>query len=183
MKKSLFYQTFFVYLRRMEKEIPGFDNYKVVIDNEGVRCINVSRGKPICNKVVCNKIIWGLRKNGECHNTDAGRLIERMFPEVDKKMWLFHLYEGVKNKTRQKAKMKIAPGITLLSLYSPSSYCLQMPLDMDVEKQIKRAFPASPVIINVEEGNEIKRWREIYFKADMCLLCVGEIIKDFLDNC
>lgn len=162
----------------MEKVIEGFENYKIVIDDQ-VRCINVHTNKELKNVTQGNRVIWNLRRDGKPMPMDAERLMEQTFPDLPRKEWLFKLYKDVRSNSSKTRTVEIIPGVKLTSLYSPVTYYLETPLEMNPEREIRKMFPGP--VFNIEEGNEVKRWREIYFRADMCLMCVAEKLKDFFN--
>lgn len=161
----------------MRKAVPGYDDYCVEVNDEEVLLLN-SRGKRMKNNIHRGKVKWQLVKDGVQRGYYAEDIIAAMFPEIPRREWIFKLYRGVVDEKRERTyTVEVIPGVKLTNTWIPGSYYLETPLEMDFEKDIKKMFPG--FVINIEEGNNLRTWREIYFHADECFLLVLERMKIF----
>lgn len=168
----------------MEGNIPGWERYKIVIDDVSVRCINVESGKPLKNRVG-NKnpsVTWRLVIGDKSLMLMAEKFIQMTFPGIERKDYIRQLYDGIPNTVSGRTKkVEISKDIILELLYGPTGYCLTTPLEPDIGKDIKRMFQA-PMVINIEAGDIDAKRRELFFSSSEHMLVVKEKIADFLNQ-
>ena len=167
----------------MEGNIPGWERYKIVIDDTSCRCINVESGKAIKNRVGNNSssITWRLTNGDRYISLLAESFIQMTFPGIERKDYIRQLYDGIPNTVSSRTKkVEISKGIILELLYGPTCYCLTTPIEPCIKKEIKRMFPGP--YIEVERGDCDALKREYYFTSKEHLLVVEEKIADFLNQ-
>ena len=185
MKKATFLPTFLYICIEMMMEgiIPGWERYKIVIDDVSVRCINVESGKPLKNRVG-NKnpsVTWRLVTGDKSLMLKAERFIQMTFPEIERKDYIYQLYNGIPNTVSSRTKkVEISKDIILELLFGPTCYCLTIPFEMNIKKEIKNMFPGP--YIEVEKGNIDAKRKEIYFTSKEHLLVVKEKMLDFFSD-
>lgn len=158
-----------------EKTIPGYEDYKIRITDDAVKLLN-THGKVLTNMLQGNKVWWKLKKVNVC----AEDIIASTFPDLQPRDYIYKLYKGVQNRVTGRTRtVELAPNINLSLLYHPTSYMLETPVDVDIRDVIKEMYPSQICMINVVEGNEVRTWREIYFRAPECFRCVYQRFADF----
>lgn len=176
-------EKIFVYLQQMRQgRIPGFEEYTITIGENDIILQN-RLDKPMKNSVSRGSVYWGLMKNGEQTRKLAEDWIELTFPGIKKDEYIIQLYKDVENVEAQRVrKVRISPGI-ILSLYSKKSYLLETPLELNLEDDIKKIFPGQMrKMINTEEGNKLRRWRELWFVTKENITCVEWRLRKLLQN-
>lgn len=164
----------------MERPLPGFENYLVGFDENRVWCRKADNGRVLANNQgnKCNRIMWKLVVDGKHTTRSADSLLLSAFPEVDPGEYLYTLYRGVKNrKTKSKRRIKIADDILLEVLVLPTTYCLTLPLEFDVKRQIKQMFPGPFIRVECEP------YQELYFRSDFHMVCVEKKLKEYFCSC
>ena len=156
---------------KKESKYPG---YYVVIDDGEVWLEH--RGKPLKKCMYGIKVCWQVYDKGIQRTIPAEDIILSAFPNLKRNEYIPALYREYTSKYNGRTKtITIAPGVKLTLIYS---YMLEVPPEMDVEQQMKDLFPGKQII--VEEGNEVRRWKEIYFHSDEHIVAVAQKIVDFL---
>lgn len=159
----------------MRKECKKYPGYFVVVEEDDVWL--EKGGKRLSSFFDGTRLFWRIRVNGKQVSLVAEDLIESTFPGIKRSSYLCSLYKGCRNKPRERTKIfAVTDEINLISLYYPNTFYLETPLEINAEKEIKSIFPGP--IINIEEGNEMRRWREIYFYSELYVLVVLERLKE-----
>ena len=145
----------------MERDVPGTEGVFLRIDDSDVELTR--NGKTVKPFVPgdSNSLYWRLRKGVYKKVEDV---VEMTFPGLDKNLYMPALYKGLANKrSSNKRNRAITEDVTLVNLWEPTTYYVKTPLDVDLEKILKEKY-GKPVI-SVEEGNEVARWNEFYFRT------------------
>ena len=163
--------------------IPGWERYKIVIDDTSCRCIIIDSGRVLKNNIPPGgfRVMWRLKKDGKGTMLTADRVIEKTFPGIAPGDYIYQLYQGLSNtRCGSVRRVDISPSVYLEQLYGPTCYCLTTPREPDIKKEIKRMYPGP--LIDVEKGDCDALRRELYFTSNEHMLVVKEKIADFLNQ-
>lgn len=168
----------------MRKECREYPGYFVVVEDNEVRFEKeTEKGvKRIQDYFDGRRVYWRASKRGkQLPSVLAEKVVEDTFPGIERSSYLYSLYKGYHNKPRERTlTFEVTNEINLISLYHPYTYYLETPVEMNLEKEIKKTFPGPT--INIEDGNEMRKWREIYFYSEECTIVVLERVKEMLNK-
>lgn len=144
----------------IEGNIPGHPGYTIEIGDE-VKCYKgvkeVTKKLPVRTN---NTIYWTVDKTNYC----AERLIQDTFPGLCPGNYIYQLYKDIPNTVNKSVhRVKINENVLLELLYNATSYCLTIPLDMNIKKEIRNMFPGP--YIEVEKGDIDAKRKEVYFTS------------------
>lgn len=161
----------------MRRQLPGHPGYEIEIGDD---VICYKDGKELTKRLPVrtnNTVYWAVDKTNYC----AERLIKETFPGICPDEYIYQLYKDIPNTANKSVhRVRISEKVLLELLYTPSSYCLTVPRDMDIKKEIKEMFPGP--IIEVEEGDIDAQRREIYFTSKNHLKIVQLDVKKLFSN-
>lgn len=159
---------------RKESKYPGY--YVNITDDDAWL---EHKGKRLKKCVYYNKVYWKVfTPDGIQRSFPAEDIIQDTFPGIERKRYIYALYRGMTSKYNGRTKtVTVVPGVKLTLIYS---YMLETPLELDISQEMKTMFPGRQIV--VEEGNEVRRWREIYFHSDEHMVVVQQKIADFLEK-
>lgn len=145
---------------KMEGDIPGHPGYTIEIGDE-VKCYKgvkeVTKKLPVRTN---NTIYWTVDQTTYC----AERLIQDTFPGLCPGNYIYQLYKDIPNTVNKSVhRVKINENVLLELLYNATSYCLTIPLDMDIKREIRNMFPGP--YIEVEKGDINAKRKEVYFTS------------------
>lgn len=159
----------------MEREVLAMPGCSIRIDEDKIMLLN--NGVPRSGTRSGNRLVWHYNHKGY----DAEKVIEQTFPELRKRDYIYTLYRDFKEEYRSRTMTKeILPGIYLVKLYTPTTYYIETPIELDLKKVIGRLFPG--IHINIIEGDARREHRENYFVSTECLRMVEQRILDFFED-
>ena len=123
--------------------------------------------------------MWRLKKDGKGTMLTADKVIEKTFPGIAPGDYIYQLYQGLSNtRCGSVRRVDISQSVYLEQLFGPTCYCLTIPFEMNIKKEIRNMFPGP--YIEVEKGDIDAKRRELYFTSSEHMLVVEEKLKDFL---
>lgn len=134
-------------------------------------------GAPRCGTKDGNRLVWHYNHKGY----DAEKVIEQTFPELRKRDYIYTLYRDFKERPRNRTMTKeLFPGIYLVKLYTPTTYYLETPIELDLSREMHRLFKG--IHIDIIEGDARREHRENYFVSTECFRAVEQRIIDFFED-